>query len=247
MGEFRFDKKVLRELERAGKVLETTRFKPTVSRGRGDRTIVSGAPVVGLRGRQGLFLKSGLSETLHNLSVFGETLTKNGAETLANIGAHLLSHTHPKVPFDTGELRASGRATLKFTPGTYMDVAKGTTGETIDVEFYGLKSKIIPRLQRIDLTVHYSKEGDMGLDIAVWTHEDLLYYYERPEKPAARQPGTGPKYLESTFVNYESEYIAWLENATSQNRVSSEIRKDMKVLQRGTSAYEVDVTKLRVS
>ena len=69
-----------------------------------------------------------------------------------------------------------------------------------------------------ELDVSYEKFADDGFDVAEFTHEDL-----NPAggaSPAARQPGTGPKYLEKaldkTYSKFERELEARINKRISK-------------------------------
>ena len=96
--------------------------------------------------------------------------------------------------------------------------------------------------------VSYDREGERGLDVALWTHEDLLPYEDRdmsPRLPAATKKFTGPKYLELAFRENEESYINWLKDAFSYGSISKDIKAaTVNVTKGGLEKYMVSITRL---
>ena len=190
-----------------------------------------------------------------NIALFDEYITNAGVRVLAEIGIHLLANTHPRVPYETGELRSSGRAVLIFGRGRggyYKTVARGVSDgiygsldkvETID--FSELKGRVTKAkgIDKVLLNVFYTKTGEDGQDVAVFTHENIADYGAGTH-PRARQPGTGPKYLERTYIENKADYISWIRDRFSYSKIRGDIIASMRVARRAKSRYEVDVTRL---
>jgi len=155
----------------------------------------------------------GIEETLLVTKKLGDFINLNTAQVVTAIISHLLATSQPRVPVDTGKLRESGRAFLQFGR-TFKDIARGSKDGTVDVAPSRISSKEIERATEIIGNVSYSRLSDDGkTDVALFTHEYLNYYGE--ESPAARQPGTGPKYLENAWLENKDEYISYLQNELS--------------------------------
>jgi len=198
-----------------------------------------------------------IDHAFENLSIILNTSKALSLRVLAKIGIHLLASTQPKVPFKTGKLRGSGRATIvaKGVGGFYMDVAKGivstdSSGVNVNVNLTRLRSKRVRGLREASVYVSYNRLQETGsgtLDIAVFAHEMLFPYEMRfaGYKPAARQPGTGPKFLETTYQENYKTYRQWIEEALGFRTIEEIVEKNLKILKRSTNQYMVDVTMLR--
>jgi len=156
-----------------------------------------------------------LTSLTQNLTVFNAYVTEEVVRTVGEIVIDVLRRSEPKVPWDTGQLRGSGRAVVllghSHGGGYEIDVGKGIkyqgSGEgRIDMFMDKLRGKTKARY--VTGNVIYQRTGDGGVDVALWTHEDLNPY--GGSRPAARQPGTGPKYLENTWTEGERAYLSEL-------------------------------------
>lgn len=217
----------------------------------------------------------GVTDTLDNLKVFGDLLTDQAVESVANAVVMILSLSQRTVPHDTGELKASGTAFIRFGKGRggYTKiVGRGSSGEESGVQanISGLRGRV-SKVDYILGQVVYSRTNEEGENIALWTHEELKPYEERPnkksanvisdssrpfpskpskEKPGeggpkyAKKPGRGPKYLENAYNAVKGDYLSNIREALSTGTLSREIRKRMQVKSRGKS-YEVNITKLK--
>lgn len=159
-----------------------------------------------------------------------------------------LAESQPRVPWDTGELRRSGRAYVKVgTNGRTF--AKGNKSGTVGIlrqgdplRFWGWNSMIrsVKTNPRIEGRITYNRVKN-GRDIALWTHENLNPHDTRPNPPAARKPGTGPKYLEITVNERKQQWIMAIFN--SARNVPFEI-KDISEIKKGKGKWSVDRVKL---
>jgi len=205
-----------------------------------------------VHGTIGVSLKS-LGQLDVNTAGLDRVIRKKVAEILAQISIDILARALPRTPVDTGLLRESGRA--------YLD--HGHSGSPIgrvhykDVGWGKKDGSIMADPSRIDIQdttksvgagVEFSREGEailaggMGiLDVAVWAHEDLNPY--GGAKPAARTPGTGPKYLEGPFLEKKNEYISILERELSTKGIIKSIQGLVKLKPR-VGKYMVDEVKL---
>jgi len=159
-----------------------------------------------------------------------------------------LAETQPRVPWDTGQLRKSGRVSLSIgMSGKTM--AKGNKGGTVrlmrggdPLNFWSANTMLrnIKMKPRIQGSITYTRTKD-GRDIALWTHEDLNPHDTRPNPPAARKPGTGPKYLEMVVNERQQKWISLIFN--SARNVPFEI-KHISDIKRGKGSYSVDRVRL---
>lgn len=150
----------------------------------------------------------GIDETAKVLGELSKLIKVNTARVVANIMADLLARSAPRVPWDTKQLRGSGRAVLLFG-STYITVAKVNKEDaSVEVTHTRLPKSGLKSARKIDGDIYYNRENEEGQDIALWAHEDLNPYGSG-HRPQARKPGTGPKYLENPWNEAKDEYIAY--------------------------------------
>ena len=192
----------------------------------------------------------GFKETLKLLnSVLPKLLSYKIANAFTLIGADLLAHAQPRVPYETGQLRESGRATLRAGTGGQRIVAKGKADGTVDANLGLFKSASLGKVRSFRMEVSYQRTGKSGEDIALWTHESLYPWDERPSggRPKgggpkfAKQVGTGPKYLEMAFIERSSRYLGYLKSVINSAAIANEIEKGSKVTVRKKGRYGVNV------
>jgi len=192
----------------------------------------------------------GVKEFVENMKIVKEYLSDTAVRVIALIAVDLLVTAQPRVPYDEGKLRQSGTALVLFGGKYSKIVGRGRLSPanapdaTIDVDLSGLKGRT-EGIKYLSANVSYHRTGDMGVDVAVFTHEDLLPYEARPAHPAARQVGTGPKYLESAWNEKKEQYLAWLRDAYSYNELEKDLRRMMVGSARAKNKFEVEITKLR--
>ena len=141
-------------------------------------------------------------------------------ETLKKMGrlvVDILRIAQPTVPKDPAEyggtLRESGRARLELG-NRAIDIGRGKK----DGSVVHMLNKITPNrtrgVKRAGINIQYVREGydqyGNELDVAVWTHE-VLNPHGGPS-PAARTPGTGPKYLELAWASMKPIVYEELKN-----------------------------------
>lgn len=211
--------------------------------------LTKGKPPEFFKGQIGISARD-MADVISNLNITEEYLNFSAVKVMANIAIDLLSHSMPRVPYDTGELRESGTAVLLFGKptkgrgGAYAKVVgRGTAGGNVNADISALKGKHKGR-GYVSANVTFTRFNERGEDIALWAHYDLLPYEARPAKPAARKPGTGPLYLEGPYLERKNQYIGWIKDAFSYDKVEKDIRKGLSVKKRGTE-YMVDTVKLR--
>lgn len=125
---------------------------------------------------------------------------------IIKIASLILADAAKRCPYDTGQLRESGRVWVKVGTGGGRGkvAAKVTDGasETPKVEVVQPYFKGNAKVISTELSFHRIIKGR---DLALWAHEELLHYVKRPKTGAqigkwySRHYRTGPKYLENAF------------------------------------------------
>lgn len=180
-----------------------------------------------------------------NVKVAHELMAYRAMEVAAYMGIDLLAHSLPRVPWDTGELRKSGRVHLQVG-GKFLTIARGRKSGRATVYKSRITiskiGKAALRARKGTVFVHYHKIKN-GKDIGVWTHENLNPQESRPNPPAAVKPGTGPKYLEMS-LNQRKSMWGQLFKVVTKRGVSADLAKIAQVVRKKKSRYEVDLVKL---
>lgn len=153
-------------------------------------------------------------------------ITKAGKKGIINTGLEVFEKSMRKVPVDTGKLARSGKVavndemyakgecpstfngTKEIGGDTSVAVVKRDQGTTPNAE-----DKELFNSGKIELEISFQRTGDndVGLDVALWTHEVLLPGGSGPYH--ARRPGTSGKYLEAP-LNETSDQL--LENVKNE-------------------------------
>jgi hypothetical protein len=194
-------------------------------------------------GKGGVSLTTlGIKETLEVLGRFKQFISINTARAVSGVLTHLLANAQPRVPVDTGELRESGRATLNLGYHT-ITVGKGKKDGTAQFFLGNVRSSLVGKATEISGDVTYFRLNEEGKDIALWTHEDL-FPYGSGKHPRARTPGTGPKYLENTWLQYEKHYIDFLKDSLSGQKFENELSKVSRLKQKRVGLYTLDYVDL---
>lgn len=153
-----------------------------------------------------------------NIKVARRAIAYTVARVMAYIAVDLLAQALPRTPYDTGELRRSGTATLSYQG--YETIGKGTKRGLVNYNYGAIDPKKAGRASRIYSNVFFTKINEKGQDIAYWTHEILFPYEVRgSQRPAARQEGTGPKYLELPFRESMPRYRRLLNYAYTKKTI----------------------------
>jgi len=123
------------------------------------------------------------------------------AAVLADLGRDILVDSNEKCPYETGELRNSGIEWMMREGGRDRHVVyringagEGGGGEPFGVGFHGPQRS---KQWMMEITYERYNPKD-GYDVAIFTHEELSPYGVKK----ARQPGTGPKYLERSYIKH---------------------------------------------
>lgn len=191
-----------------------------------------------------------------NLRVVQDYILLRTIRTVAVIMVDALAHALPRTPYDTGQLRASGTASVTTSFHQRFVVGKASSGfphETVDADLGRINVSSVRGMRRkgkIFGNVSFRRTNEEGQDIAVWAHEILLPYVPRPKPPhllgipVATKPYTGPKYLELAWNERVGEYINLLRNITNPYEIESDIIGISRIRKRKYTNYTVDVVEL---
>jgi hypothetical protein len=152
----------------------------------------------------------------------------------------VLDEAVARTPYRTGELRSSGKVTVR----TGVKQVTGMVFPAIDVRAdskgnWELRTHIhsIKRPSTLTTAEISFERIDDGKDIALWAHEELLDYSLRPGTAAARRAdadqrnmdlvfyatkpgaygvGTGPKYLEGPYMEKVGRLAGIIQEAVNQ-------------------------------
>ena len=160
---------------------------------------------------------------------FYRLITEHISRALIAFCSEILDEAVARTPYRTGELRSSGKVTIR----TGAKQLSGTVFSAVDVRAdksgnWTLRTHVssIKRPAAL-ITAEISFERtDIGKDIAWWAHEELLGYEQRPTvrsagdtefyavKPGKYGVGTGPKYLEGPYLEKVGRLGGILQEAT---------------------------------
>lgn len=201
----------------------------------------------------------GVTETIHNLELFGALLSANTAKALGAIVLHLLETSRELAPERSGKLVKDAKANLMF---------RGRYNYAIDLRTYADLSKVLKgrRLEKHGVTkligeVRYYRESRFGEDLALWLHEEVAPYriieqppeYFVPTGPIAEHTGytmrnkvsAQPKYLETPFLKHKESYVSAIQKNVSYQVIARLLKSYATVTQRKKSKYETDIIKMK--
>lgn len=193
--------------------------------------------------------KQDLSLLEKNRKVLRSLFAVKVARALQAIGADLLAHAQPRVPYDTGELRKSGRVDLIAGSRKWV-TARGNVDGTINANVTTYKASELVGVKRLKAIISYTRFNERGENIGLWCHEILRPQTERVSKEKgsgisyAKQEGTGPKYLELPFYERKGKYKAFAENILSPPQLAKDIALITKVMPSKSGKYTVKRVKL---
>ena len=156
---------------------------------------------------------------------FYRLLTQYVSEELIAFCVEVLDMAVSIAPYETGELRSSGQVNFYVGGGhTSALIAEVEADSSGGYKVKKLVDSINRPASKIEAEISFEKV-DKGIDIALWAHEDLLPWINRPKrgdqigKWYARQPGpepksTGPKYLSRAVDEYRPKLTGLMETAT---------------------------------
>jgi hypothetical protein len=160
--------------------------------------------------------------SLTNRNSFYRILVEYISRDLIDFCVRVLSEAVKRCPYETGELRSSGQVNFYLGSGRTSTLVADTDADASgNFTVNKLTDSIRQVSNRIEAEISFERT-DKGIDIALWTHEDLLPWVPRPKgasqkgKWYARQPGTGPKYLESAVNENRFRVSSLMEKATKR-------------------------------
>jgi len=188
----------------------------------------------------------------NNLTLASKVIKWSVARAIAYCSVDLLARAQPRVPVDTGELRESGRVSIGFGFYSALNIASGRKDGGVDANVSKITpDKLTKNVNQIRANIGYYKEGKLHgepLDVAVWTHEVLEAYGDRPNPYKftgtyyAKTKHTGPKYLELPWIEKIDEYLDIIEKAATTDSLKH-IQQITKTIPK-TGNYTVNLTKL---
>jgi hypothetical protein len=191
-----------------------------------------------------VFMRKQMKILHHNVDVFGDMTGYVAVEIAAYMGIDLLGRSLPRTPWDTGQLRRSGRVHVVAGAKSAV-VARGSKSGKVSVKmskFNPQSFKGLRKTPKASVFVSYQRM-DKGKDVAIFTHENLNPHDTRPNPPAARQPGTGPKYLAIPFFERKQQwgknFHFFMNHAIPQNLFGM-----MQTIRAKKGRFEVDLVKL---
>lgn len=202
-----------------------------------------GTPV---RKGEGINLKlsvidSDVNLVLKNLKQIQNIIKVRLAKTVSGVVVDLLSKSLPMTPVDTGELRESATGKLLLGSKT-LTIAKGNASGSVTDMTQKINSSILKNARKVEFDVTFTRTNETGDNIAVWAHEDLNAYEARVAgvHPAARTPGTGPKYLERPWLENKQMYEQLIRQSVSTNKIARIIQSSTRRRRLGKGKYEVE-------
>jgi hypothetical protein len=188
---------------------------------------------------------------VQNLDVVGAFVTNSYAEAIGDAVQLVLAVAVRRTPTRTGELRKSGVAVVQFRGGRNyaMTVGKGKADGSIEAR----STKRLKRVGRYSRVrshgikeligqVYFQKINQFGEDVALWAHEELGAYDPEERIPPigmsiadsrklrlnlrARTEGTGPKYLESAYLDHKDIIEGILDRAINWKALEKNLRRE---------------------
>jgi len=217
--------------------LQGVNVKPSVSQTRFSRSTSRSTGMQSLREDAALGKK--------NMKVFMSLIAMKVVKAHQSIGADLLGHAQPRVPYDTGQLRESGTVTT-IVNGKEFISSKGNKDGYIETNFITPKASELHGSRRIETIVSYARSNMQGENIAYWCHEVLRPQDERVSKEKgsgisyAKKVGTGPKYLEIPFLERKNRYLAFATNLVSPPELAKDIALISEVRKARSEKHTVD-------
>jgi len=187
---------------------------------------------------------TGIKEVLSNLDAINVLIKMKLARALALGICDVLSVSQPAVPIDTGELRESGLARIKLGHRSY-DVGTGNADGSISVAIGNITKSTLEHVRTMQGEVSYYRT-DGAMDVAVFTHEDLNPH--GGPHPAARMPGTGPKYLQNAWSARSQAVEDTIADVLNNRAISTDILGLQKITQKGrVGRFTVDEVALNAN
>lgn len=177
-------------------------------------------------------VKEDLVLVTKNVKVAHKAIAYTVARVMAYLAVDLLAQALPRTPLAPdglfrgkqvigGRLRESGTAALSYQG--YSIVGQGNKDGTIRYDYGRVSARKAQRSHKITSNVFFTRFNEAGENIAYWTHELLFPFEDRAAgaTPAARTPGTGPKYLEIPFLEHMPRYSRILRDAYKRKTIEN--------------------------
>jgi len=185
----------------------------------------------------------GFDVLLKNLNKIPNILSMRVARTLGAIVVDLLTHSQPRTPVETGELRESGTAIVRTGRRKHI-VGKGSKDGHVGAQLTSIDKASLSGAKSITADVSYSRFNEKGQDVAMMMHELIAPFEDRESKsPAAKTPGTGPKYLEIPWLERRPMYEAILLHGML-HLFEEDIKMATNIRKRTHERYMVDVVEI---
>lgn len=153
-----------------------------------------------------------------NIRIAQRAIAYTVARVMAYVAVDLLAQALPRTPWDTGQLRESGEATLSYRG--FDIIGRGSKQGIVQADYGKVSVNKAGAANRIYSHVYFTRKNEKGEDIAYITHE-LLYPFEVRDRmrPAATKEGTGPKYLELPFRENQARYTRIIRDAYKRKTI----------------------------
>lgn len=188
---------------------------------------------------------TGVAETMEVFRKVDKAVSLIAARAMASVIIDLFAKAQPRVPKDTGELRESGRAYIRFGNGAYKEIATGNEDGSINANLGKITLSSIGNAKVIRTEIKYERTTVKGFDVAVWTHFNINP--AGSSSPAARTAGTGPFYLMAPFDQNKDKYIRYIQDVCAGRSFEKSIALASKIKQRRTGKYDVDFVDISLS
>ena len=178
---------------------------------------------------------------LRNLNALENIIKIRIAKTMSGVVVDLLSKALPRTPIDTGELRESATGKLLLGSKTLI-IAKGNANGSVTDLTQKIRASVLRGATKLEYDVSFTRTNEKGDNIALWTHEYLSSYEARAMgiHPAARTPGTGPKYLEAPWLENRAMYENKILESVSTNRIARIVQGRTRRKKTGKGKYAVE-------
>ncbi|HUV85095.1 MAG TPA: hypothetical protein VMV86_05250, partial [Methanosarcinales archaeon] len=128
-----------------------------------------------------------------------------------------------------GRLRRSAYGSLQIRHGRSgysIQVARGKKDGGIEVDTIKINAERMKGVTAVYGNITYDRRNEKGEDIALWAHEKLNPH--GGTSPAARQPGTGPKFLEIPWIQNQHKYMEFLKRDFTQTGLQKALGKALR-------------------
>lgn len=165
--------------------------------------------------------------SINDKTSFYRLVTEHLSIALIAYARDILDDAVAGCPYDTGKLRTSGAVDLRVgKQGRVLKDAITTMAEddgTYEIRVHNWSVK--RPSSRLEADIYFDR-SDRGIDIALWTHEELLGNELRPSRQERKSmgqkrwfavhQGTGPKYLENAMKKHRKEFVPEMDLAVKR-------------------------------